>query len=175
MYSVMGKDKRKEKRKKGVSDSFSDSEVISRKRSAFDGGPAGGLCVSGVLSQVNSVLFPNLSEDDCVFGLNSAAEMEKGSGSGQSSGKGSATKDSTSRDLLLCLQKIEGRLDKIDQKLETLEELKAKLSTFEKDLKRLWTIVEDRSTITDERLKSVEEKVDRFEYLQDKLYDKVSC
>ncbi|KAH3810683.1 hypothetical protein DPMN_139078 [Dreissena polymorpha] len=100
--------------------------------------------------------------------------MEKGSGSGQSSGSRSFTKDPSSRDLLLCLQKIEGRLDKIDQKLETLDELKAKLNTFEKDLKRLWTIVEDRSTLTDERLKSVEEMVDSFEFSQDKMYDKVS-
>ncbi|KAH3808065.1 hypothetical protein DPMN_136414 [Dreissena polymorpha] len=122
----MGKTKRNDKRKKGVSDSFSDSEVINRKRTAFDGGLAGGSCVSDVLSQVNSVLCPNLSEDDCVFGLDSVAEMEKGSGSGQSCGSRSATKDPLSRDLLLCLQKIEGRLDKIDQKLETLEDLKAK-------------------------------------------------
>ncbi|KAH3784835.1 hypothetical protein DPMN_162906 [Dreissena polymorpha] len=86
----MGKTKRKDKRKKGVSDSFSDSIVISRKRAAFDGGPAGGLCVSDVLSQVNSVLFPNLSEDDCVFGLDSVVEMEKDSGSGQSSGSRSS-------------------------------------------------------------------------------------
>ncbi|KAH3898194.1 hypothetical protein DPMN_022415 [Dreissena polymorpha] len=100
--------------------------------------------------------------------------MEKGSGSGQSSGSRSATKDPSSRDLLLCLQKIEGRLDKIDQTLETLDELKAKLNTFEKDLKKLWTIVEDRITLTDERLKSVEEKVDSFEFSQDKMYDKVS-
>ncbi|KAH3752827.1 hypothetical protein DPMN_187453 [Dreissena polymorpha] len=163
----MGKTKRKDKKKKGVSDSFSDSEVISRKRTAFDGGPVGGSCVSDVLSQVNSVLFQNLSEDDCVFGLDSVAEMEKGSG--QSSGSRSATKDPSSRDLLLCLQKIEGRLDKIDQKLETLDELKATLNTFEKDLKRLWTIVEDRSTLTDERLKSVEEKVDSFEFSKDKM------
>jgi prefoldin subunit 5 len=94
--------------------------------------------------------------------------------------KGKAQSDQMSptapqfHDVLHCLQKIEGRLDKIEQKLETLDELKSKLNTFENDLKRLWTIVEDRSTLTNERLKSVEDKVDSIEFSQDKLYDKVS-
>ena len=68
---------------------------------------------------------------------------------------------------------IVSRLDHMDKRLNGLEELKVQVTAFDKDLKKLWTLVEDKNKITENRSSAVEDKVDTCEVSQDKLYGKV--
>ena len=79
----------------------------------------------------------------------------------------------TNGDIMKCLDGIVSRLDHMDKRLNGLEELKVQVTAFDKDLKKLWTLVEDKNKITENRLSAVEVKVDTCEFSQDKLYGKV--
>ena len=79
----------------------------------------------------------------------------------------------TNGDIMKCLDGIVSRLDHMDKRLNGLEERKVQVTAFDKDLKKLWTLVEDKNKITENRLSAVEDKVDTCEFSQDKLYGKV--
>ena len=75
----------------------------------------------------------------------------------------------TNGDIMKCLDGIVSRLDHMDKRLNGLEERKVQVTAFDKDLKKLWTLVEDKNKITENRLSAVEDKVDTCEFSQDKL------
>ena len=66
----------------------------------------------------------------------------------------------TNRDLMNCLQEINGRINIVEKKLEVIDHLKKKLGNFESELKNLWITLEDRNKQVEQRVMRVEDRID---------------
>ena len=192
--------KKNEKRKnRGSSDGNSNTQrKVSISISGTEKDSVVSVSVSDVLSQTNSVLF-DTSEDsfdsDKVFESPSASNSLKKSAAdssttcdkGQIAGKADmATAEATSKveptnaDIMACLRKIDSRLSSVDNKiscmekrLSALEEVKSKVEGFDKELKRMWTVLEDRNRLNDERMRKLEDKTESQDFACGMLNDKV--
>jgi len=69
----------------------------------------------------------------------------------------------TNADILAKLTRIEASIGQVNIKLKTLDILETKVNSFEKDLKRLWLHVEDKTKETTDKLNKVDDKVDGLE------------
>ena len=86
----------------------------------------------------------------------------------------------TNADIMACLRKIDSRLSSVDNKiscmekrLSALEEVKSKVEGFDKELKRIWTVLEDRNRLNDERMRKLEDKTESQDFACGMLNDKV--
>ena len=69
----------------------------------------------------------------------------------------------TNADILAKLTHIEASIGQVNIKLKTLDILETKVNSFEKDLKRLWLHVEDKTKETTDKLNKVDDRVDGLE------------
>ena len=65
-------------------------------------------------------------------------------------------------------------MDNIEKKLNTLEEVEKKVSSFESELKKLWLVVEDRNRKLGEQVTRVEEKTESIDFALSAVDSKVS-
>ena len=135
--------------------------------------------MSEIVCQTHSILFeePELldsAHDNSVFDVTQLTVCsEKTVTLDDNTNMASNKSEQTNGDIMKCLDGIVSRLDHMDKRLNGLEELKVQVTAFDKDLKKLWTLVEDKNKITENRLSAVEVKVDTCEFSQDKLYGKL--
>lgn len=183
----MGK---KNKRKEGSNSSDNGREC---KRVNNERGPSSGnMSVSEILSQTNSVLFEtngdHLNSDknvanDSVFEPNAFSNndgtgvkdhVHTSNGIEQTRSTESTEGENISlKDILVCLRGIEGKLRGIDQRLNTLEEVKEKVNSFDGEIKKLWVALEDKNRKIAEKVTIVEEKVESTDFALGLLNDKI--
>lgn len=189
--------KKTDKRKnRGSSDGNSNTQSKSFKSiSGTEEVDVDSVSVSDVLSQTNAVLF-DASEDsyvsDKVFDSPSASvnlnnsvvdssnSCEKGEKADMATAEATSKGEPTNADIMACLRKIDSRLSSVDnriscmdKRLSALEEVKSKVEGFDKELKRLWTVLEDRNKQNDERMRKIEEKSESQDFACGMLNDKV--
>ena len=191
--------KKTDKRKnRGSSDGNSNTQSKSfNSISATEEVNVDSVSVSDVLSQTNAVLF-DASEDsytsDKVFDSPSASvnlknpvvdssnSCEKSEKADMATAEATSKVEPTNADtcIMACLRKIDSRLCSVDnriscmdKRLSALEEVKSKVQGFDKELKRLWTVLEDRNKQNDERMRKIEEKSESQDFACGMLNDKV--
>lgn len=76
-------------------------------------------------------------------------------------------------DIMNCLCKIESRLDKLDNKMKTLENVEQKIDDFDKELKKLWVYVKDNMATNSENTTKLGEQVDNVELAMGLAQDKI--
>ena len=152
--------------------------------------------VSDLIHQANSVLYDSesiLNEEEPLFestklpssdsdysAEDTSVEMATGGEMSTSQSQSqsllepkSKQTEPTNGDIMACLKSIEGRLSNMDKRLGALEELKSKVDGFDKELKKLWVFVDEKSKKTDEQVTRVEEKVERCDFSLALANDKV--
>lgn len=163
------------KRKHKNRSSGSGSERSQRKKTLKARGPSGDLSVSDILSQTNSILFDTDDQvlspsEDSVFeptsdtvsplSAKSTEQVKMATGGANFQSTQTHKNEPSNSDLMACLKGIEGRLTKMDNRLGALEELKKKVDDFDKDMKKLWITIEDKTKKLDEKVSVVEERVE---------------
>ncbi|WAR02023.1 hypothetical protein MAR_008581 [Mya arenaria] len=172
----MGKSSRSRanKRKKGSS---TDEEIVNISKSYRIGGPAdeteGQPLVSEILNQTNSVLFDDSSvfnESDCDnFDTSEPIHLPGAMAS-------KVTPDVANADIatvLNVLEKLQVQMNNVEARLETLTVLEEKANSFDKDLKKLWTLVHDANNRFDEKLAKTDEKVEQIDFRQAEIASNV--
>ncbi|KAH3774196.1 hypothetical protein DPMN_175570 [Dreissena polymorpha] len=66
----------------------------------------------------------------------------------------------TIHDVMALLTTVSGRLQCLEVKMNIIESIEKRMENFEKDIKRLWVVHEDRSKKVEERVSRVEDKVE---------------
>lgn len=168
--------KRKSKKRKDRNSSGTDSEVAKTCKQSRQRGPSGGseeceFSVSDILSRTNSVSYGNNSAvGDSVFDssacFDSGTNGEKDSScdhKGEDKGvvdMAEVGKEPTNRDIMICLQAIDRRIDTVEQKLKSIEDLDKKMVDFDKELRGIRSMMNDQAKILNERVNKLEDKVD---------------
>ena len=156
------KQKKQNKRKKGSSSSDEEQYLSKQPKQ----GGAAGVQVSDILSQTNSVLF---EEDFPVF--NTIMEHFEHSEQTETTEKKLDMPTPSNADLMKFLNRIEGKLSEVSEKLKVLDTLEKKVNEFDQDLKKLSASVEkDRKEYT-KKLEVVGERLANLEFSGGENFD----
>ena len=187
---------KKSKRKKWSSGSEDNSRQRKKKIVQSRGPSEGEFLFSDVLSQANTVLYRgeqqellegsnlNLNLDTSIFSpgpqfafdrMESMSQSEAASTSVQSQAMSQSVSGAqpTNQDIMLCLRNIETRLNHMDKRFDTFEEVKTKIGNVEIEIRKLWTTLEDRTKKVEDRIILVEEKVESSDFSLGLVNDKV--
>lgn len=197
------KDKRKKRSSSEGSNTQSKVSKFGGSSGSVGDNEDNDVSVSDILSQTNSVLYDSgeesfnsdkvfdsparpssyVSKVDSVKGADNSAYRVKGDNPSMASSQSSQSVSNvqpSNADIMACLKKMESRLGNVDirisaieKRLSALEEVKTKVEGFDKELKKLWTVLEDRHKQTDERLKKVEDRSDSQEFAFGLMNDKM--
>lgn len=80
----------------------------------------------------------------------------------------------TNADIVSHLMKIESSLNDVNTKLKKLDTLEVKVNDFDKELKRLWVHVEDKTKITNDKINTIDERVEGLEFAEGLSRDKLT-
>ena len=83
-----------------------------------------------------------MSSVDCTEAM---AQVEVASQSAQSQSMSVSDVQPTNQDIMLCLRNIETRLNHMDKRFDAFEVVKTKIGNVEKEIRKLWTALEDRT------------------------------
>lgn len=172
----MGRKERKKRKKSDTSLNSSENNDSVYKAGRYTSTPEQ-TCVSTVLKEVNSVLFCNIDEtEDSDKSLQNLFSQTPANISNMSTppsqesinvnndqGTGGSPSNA---DLLTYLKKIDNRIGGMEKRLDKLDDLEKKMGSFEKELNKLWSRVQDQNKKADERLTAVEEKVESADFNQ---------
>jgi hypothetical protein len=67
-------------------------------------------------------------------------------------------------DIIMFLKKIEGKIENVELKLKTLDNLEKKVDNFENDLKKMWLNIHENKKCTDDKINKLEERVEVVEF-----------
>ena len=168
-------------KRKGRS-SGSDSTQSYKKKNSNQRGPTGGSegtsensnevsLLSNILNEANSVLFQcDSQEPDNVFSpsvpsahvphselIDMSVQREIASDCAPIE---MVTGGASGEDIVKVVKRIESRFDSMDIRLKSLEEMREKVDSVEKDVRKLWISVDERDKKVNEKLQRVEERVD---------------
>ena len=73
-------------------------------------------------------------------------------------------RDPTNADIMKFLEKIDNRLNTVENKLETLHSLECKVDNFEKEMCKMWNYIQDENKITSEKINMVSEKAESTDF-----------
>jgi hypothetical protein len=79
----------------------------------------------------------------------------------------------TNSDLLTYLEMINEKLSSVDKRLISLEKLEMKVENFDKEMKKLWVYIEDKSKKSDERIEKIENKTESTDFSLGLVNDKM--
>ena len=152
-------------RKRGPSeDTVNVSEVLNQANNvSFD--------ASGINHDSKSLNYSELLNDNVFKCLDQDLDTD-----GMASGNQQADQSSqpTNEDIRTCLKGIETRLSNMDRRLDALEELKERVAGFDRDLKKIWSIMEEKTSASGQRLNTLEEKVESGDFLLGTMQEKVT-
>ena len=162
----MGRHKNPNKRKN------SSDGTSAQTKNARNGGSPVNDSVSDSISRANSVLFG----DDSILDINnsvfespqssldgSMSDSGDKSTGGTSVGGGSGDSPSNS-DILKYLKRMDSKISVMDNKLNKLDVLEQKVSSFDSELKKLWTFVHDQFKDSKDVMSKVSERIDTLEF-----------
>lgn len=179
---MAGRNSKKDKKKKRKASDSSANNGGERKSGRYTSTPDG-VIVSNILKETNSILFENEgnldgnttlnletlfnsvseSDTDSEVSIKEQAKTEKLTELSKMANK-PPSDCPTNADLMTILTKINDRLGSVEKRLCSLESLEKKVSSFEKDLAKLWNCINDQNVKMGERLNVVEEKVESSDY-----------
>ena len=174
------KQKQKAKKRKKVSSSEDECTSTINDRS---GGPSSGdsqnCDVSDILHETNSVLFDESSNSlSALFEPESVMESSKSNGATkkvteQFSEQVINEKSPSNADIFAYLKQMDRKIVNIEFKLKTLDSLEEKVSTFDRELKKLWAHVHDEKKAASEKFQSIEERVVDVEFVSSQVDSKL--
>lgn len=152
-------------KRKNRNSSGEESALLNKSKQVKPGGPSldsensADVSVSDILSQVNNLLYGTVDEQ-IIFDM-AGKEVNKEDVIDKTNDKADDNVgEPTNRDIMNCLKIICGRIANVEKRLGRIEQLEKKVDSFDKELKSIWTAIEDRAGRTDERVTKVEDKVD---------------
>lgn len=154
----MGKSKKPNKRKRNSGGSD------DRPAKVNNGGLS--LSVSDTLHSVNNILFEDVTLNDSVFlaeSDNSIQHLNMADNQVHDDNTSSPTPPS-STDILNYLKGMDKRIMAIDKRLSTLDSLEKKVTNFESDLKKLWSLVYDNNNNIQEKATKLTDEVESLQF-----------
>lgn len=175
--------KKQWKRKKSSSSGDEVYHTPKQKQRGPTVSPDNTVSVSEVLNETNSILFEDCAASESVFteqNLNLFKNSDISEKLTQNMASNTIKMDtsnnekiSTSNEIITYLQKIDSKIDKVEQKLEALDKLEKKVDTFDKELKSMWSHIEKLSKTINEKLDKSVDRLDNLEFTAAERYDDI--
>ena len=145
------RNKKRKERNSSDNDNLTDGNRKLFKQRGPSSDSDNNVSVSDLLNQTNAVLY-NVDSNN-VFEINSEPENIVFKNM-------AANSEPTNKDLMNCLQNISSRLGCVEKKLSAIDKLEKRVGEFEKELKSIWLVMEERAKKTEDRVMSLEDKVE---------------
>lgn len=128
--------------------------------------------VSEVLNQTNGVLYNVNNLDDSVFEYGSEQPVQQYK---QITMASNSNRSQTSNDdLMEYMKRLDAKITNMDIKLQSLDTLEKKVSSFDTELKKIWTQIHDINKKNDERVTCIEEKTETMDFVISQTASKLS-
>lgn len=160
--------KKKNRKRKERNSSGTDIDIVNNSKYLKQRGPSENsedcnISVSDILNKTNSVLYGDSGVADGVFDTSSSCCITSGETKNskamaecKSGGKG----EPSNADIMNCLHSIGKRIETVEQKLNSIEELDKKMIDFDKELKTIRSLMDLHAKQMNDRINKLEDKVD---------------
>jgi len=162
---MMPKSKCSKRKERNSSDNDPNASKVCKQRGPSADTETGNVPISEIINKANSVLFNVENLENSVF-LQSPSCSGRGSLISETGSvedyciMANKSDEPTIRDVMALLTTVSSRLQCLEVKMNIIESIEKRMENFEKDIKRLWVVHEDRSKKVEERVSRVEDKVD---------------
>ncbi|KAH3792189.1 hypothetical protein DPMN_145680 [Dreissena polymorpha] len=157
----MPKSKSSKRKQRNCSDNNHEPNAVKvrKQRGPSSDSDKGNVSVSDVLNKVNSVLF---GVDNSVFDSSSSSGSTSGiseTGSGFVNNMADSSAEPTIRDVMVLLKSASSRRQCLETKMSVMDSIEKRMESFEKEIKQLWVVHEERANKVEERVSRLEDKV----------------
>ncbi|KAH3689495.1 hypothetical protein DPMN_191819 [Dreissena polymorpha] len=174
----MPKSKGGKRKERNSSDNDPNASKVHKQRGPSTDTDTGNVPISEIINEANSVLFNVENLENSVF-LQSPNCSGRGSLISESGSvvdysiMANKSDEPTIRDVMALLTTVRSRLQCLEAKMNIIESIGKRMENFEKDIKRLWVVHEDRSKKVEERTSRVEDNVEGADIHAAELADRV--
>lgn len=77
--------------------------------------------------------------------------------------------------VLSVLEKIQGQINNVETRLETLNTLEKKVDNFDRDMKKLWNLVHESNKRLDEKITKIDENFEHLDFRQAEIKSSVEA